>query len=201
MRTQFGLIEFVEGTLTLEKLLPKENIQDFLKSTSYEKFLREYVDLAENTSSLWNTVIGVTFCLGADSISIAEAVKWGSPGFSVLGQEVYEALADTMILEDSDVVWMPDGNASLARQIVRRLIPAVAPGNTIEDLVTAGFNVYPAKIERVVSGHPDVALVALVALDSTPDLALPLFMHISSVSCYQRTPRCGSCGTSIVAVD
>jgi len=33
-------------------------------------------------------------------------------------------------------------------------------------ILTAGFNVYPAEIERVVSGHPDVALVAV---GSIPD--------------------------------
>ncbi|MDB2400243.1 NAD(P)/FAD-dependent oxidoreductase [Porticoccaceae bacterium] len=137
---QQKLIAFVEGTLALKKPLPDKNIKEFLKRTSYENFLREYVGLAKNTSLLWNTVIGVTFCLGADSISIAEAVKWGSPGFSVLGQEAYEALADSMILEDSDVVWMPDGNASLARQMVRQLIPAAAPGSTIEDLITTRFD-------------------------------------------------------------
>jgi long-chain acyl-CoA synthetase len=33
-------------------------------------------------------------------------------------------------------------------------------------ILTAGFNVYPAEIERVVAGHPDVALVAV---GSIPD--------------------------------
>jgi long-chain acyl-CoA synthetase len=33
-------------------------------------------------------------------------------------------------------------------------------------ILTAGFNVYPAEIERVVAGHPDVALVAV---GSMPD--------------------------------
>jgi long-chain acyl-CoA synthetase len=28
-------------------------------------------------------------------------------------------------------------------------------------ILTAGYNVYPAEIERVVAGHPDVALVAV----------------------------------------
>lgn len=137
---QQKLIEFVEGTLALRKPLPKDNIKHFLKSTTYEEFLREYVGLAENSASLWNAIIGVTFCLGPDSISIAEAIKWGAPGFSMLGEEAYKALADTLILEESDIVWMPDGNASLTRQMVRRLIPAVAPGDTIEDLVTARFD-------------------------------------------------------------
>ena len=35
-------------------------------------------------------------------------------------------------------------------------------------IITAGFNVYPAEIERVVAGHPDVALVAV---GSIPDEA------------------------------
>ena len=35
-------------------------------------------------------------------------------------------------------------------------------------ILTAGFNVYPAEIERVVAGHPDVALVAV---GSIPDEA------------------------------
>jgi spermidine dehydrogenase len=137
---QQKLIAFVEGTLELQKVIPEENIKRFLKSTTYQAFLTDYVGLAEPTSSLWNTIIGVTFCLYPDSISIAEALKWGVPGFSVLGEEAYAALADTLIMEESDIVWMPDGNASLTRQMVRRLIPAVAPGDTIEDVVTARFD-------------------------------------------------------------
>ena len=137
---QQKLIAFVEGTLELQKAIPEEDIKRFLKSTTYQAFLTDYVGLAEPTSSLWNTIIGVTFCLYPDSISIAEALKWGVPGFSVLGEEAYAALADTLIMEESDIVWMPDGNASLTRQMVRRLIPAVAPGDTIEDVVTARFD-------------------------------------------------------------
>lgn len=34
----------------------------------------------------------------------------------------------------------PDGNASVARLLVRQLIPSVAPGNTMEDVVTAHFD-------------------------------------------------------------
>jgi spermidine dehydrogenase len=34
----------------------------------------------------------------------------------------------------------PDGNASVARLLVRKLIPGIAPGNTMEDVVTARFD-------------------------------------------------------------
>ena len=34
----------------------------------------------------------------------------------------------------------PDGNASIARLLVREMIPAAAPGNTMDDVVTARFD-------------------------------------------------------------
>jgi len=34
----------------------------------------------------------------------------------------------------------PDGNASIARLLVRQMVPAVAPGNTMEDIVTVRFD-------------------------------------------------------------
>jgi spermidine dehydrogenase len=34
----------------------------------------------------------------------------------------------------------PDGNASIARMLVRRLIPGVAPGNSMDDIVSARFD-------------------------------------------------------------
>ena len=34
----------------------------------------------------------------------------------------------------------PDGNASVARLFVRKLVPKVAPGNTMQDLVAARFD-------------------------------------------------------------
>jgi spermidine dehydrogenase len=40
----------------------------------------------------------------------------------------------------------PDGNASIARLMVRQMIPAVAPGNTMDDVVTARFDY--SKLDR-----------------------------------------------------
>jgi spermidine dehydrogenase len=45
--------------------------------------------------------------------------------------------------EDPDIYRypiFPDGNASVARLLVRKLIPSVAPGNSMQDLVTARFD-------------------------------------------------------------
>ena len=43
-------------------------------------------------------------------------------------------------MEEPYIYHFPDGNASLARLIVRSLIPGVAPGTTMEDVVTARFD-------------------------------------------------------------
>ncbi len=40
----------------------------------------------------------------------------------------------------SDTFHFPDGNASIARLLVRSLIPAALPGHSVEDVVTARAN-------------------------------------------------------------
>ncbi len=42
--------------------------------------------------------------------------------------------------EEPYIYHFPDGNASIARLLVRRLIPGVAPGRTMEDIVLAPFD-------------------------------------------------------------
>ena len=132
------LIRFIEGRVSLKKQVPADDIGGFLKGTSYKTFLTEYVGLQDLSCTLWNPYIVLTWGVGADSVSIYEAIKTGGPGLSVLGEDAMAIFAD--MAEDMDSVWLPDGNASLARQMVRRLIPAVAPGDTVEDLITARFN-------------------------------------------------------------
>ena len=43
-------------------------------------------------------------------------------------------------MEEPYIYHFPDGNASLARLLVRSLIPAVAPGSTMDDIVLAPFD-------------------------------------------------------------
>ncbi len=43
-------------------------------------------------------------------------------------------------MDEPYIYHFPDGNASLARLMVRDLIPAVAPGRGMEDIVMARFD-------------------------------------------------------------
>jgi spermidine dehydrogenase len=65
----------------------------------------------------------------------------GAPGFKSLGW--LGKLADKLLYDDDQpykATFFPDGNASIARLLVRRMIPDVAAGNTMEDIVTAKFD-------------------------------------------------------------
>ena len=134
------LLDFIEGNLPLEKALPSGDIRQTLSRISAKTFLTDYVGLSEETSALWTPYMNLTHCVGLDSLSLLEGFKTGLPGVKVLGPEVRSALAEGATTKEHNVVWMPDGNASLTRQMVRRLIPRVAPGTTLEDLIDVRFD-------------------------------------------------------------
>jgi len=135
------LIGFVDGSLELKKPLPDGDMLRTLKSIDYETFATEYVGLSKLTTRLFDPYLRVTFCVGTDSISILEGIKTGLPALSVLGPEAMKAAKSSgFAFEGVDYIFLPDGNASFARQIVRRLIPKVAPGKTVEDLIDARFD-------------------------------------------------------------
>ncbi len=69
----------------------------------------------------------------------------GYPGFQGLG---LPANKDFDAELEPYIHHFPDGNASIARLLVRRLIPRVAPGNSMEDIVTAKFDYSQLDRER-----------------------------------------------------
>src|ERR1019366_2876285 len=53
--------------------------------------------------------------------------------------------------EEPYIYHFPDGNASIARMLVRNFVPGIAPGSTMEDIVLARFDY--ARLD-----HPDNAI-------------------------------------------
>ena len=131
------LIQLANSTLQLVKPLPLGNMRKTLKSTSYKTFLLQHVGLAEKTCVLWDPILRVTYGVGVDGISILEAIKNGLPGAGIMGQEALAVIAKQDIPEGTDIVWFPDGNAGLTRTMVRRLIPQVAPGSSMDSIAEA----------------------------------------------------------------
>ena len=75
------------------------------------------------------------FGLGCDAVPAADARDLGYPGFQGLGLPAADAPA-----REPYIYHFPDGNASLARLLVRALVPEVAQGRGMDDVVLAAFD-------------------------------------------------------------
>lgn len=110
-----------------------------LSEISYDAFLRQYVKLSDQAAQVFrNRPCDFTaFC--SDGFPAYDAYNFGYPGFAAmkLPPPDPEAVAE---MDEPYIYHFPDGNAGLARMIVRSLIPGVAPGKTMEDIVLAKFD-------------------------------------------------------------
>lgn len=117
-----------------------------LRSISYEDYLRRYAGAPEEFILLLRkTHLGLWGC-GWDVLSALEATRWEMPGTTALG--VTDAIENDHESDDPYIFHFPDGNASLARLLVRKLLPAVAQGSTMEDMVGAQFDYSALDQER-----------------------------------------------------
>jgi len=119
------------------------NTRDYLKSRSYFEFIRDHhkVTSEEVLRLIRRTNLDI-WALGNESLSAAEAIAYGAPGLSpdnlerALGKRTFQ---EYKYYTDPYIHHFPDGNATIARLLVRRLIPGVGQGNDMEDVVTAKF--------------------------------------------------------------
>ncbi len=114
--------------------VPERLKEDYLYSMSYRDFLERHVGITE--PDVFKALEGLTTdsCLGLDATMAGDAIIYsGLPGGRAAGLEKDDD-------EDPYIHHFPDGNASIARLLVRNMIPAVAPGTSMEDIVTAQFD-------------------------------------------------------------
>lgn len=109
-----------------------------LSAMSYGDYLSKYWKLSARAISTFQDRSHDFFAVGIDLLPALEAASSGYPGFAGLGLPVHPNEAAK--LEDPYIYHFPDGNASIARLLVRRLMPAVAPGTTMDDIVMAPFD-------------------------------------------------------------
>jgi spermidine dehydrogenase len=125
------LLRVLNGGLHMLNI-PEEELQNYIKTHSYFDYLRETLGvddpgvlrMARNSGLDWAST-------GTDLMSIAAAKSCGAMGFAPVA--VYD--------EDNRYIHhFPDGNAGVARALVKRLIPNVAKGRNAEELVLAKFD-------------------------------------------------------------
>jgi len=144
--------ELMRLLTTRENVLPeqeKSDEDDYLNSISYREFLSEHMDIREpEVYAIFENLMS-DWCLGIEAVPAIEAFYWGLPGVNATsrgGDKDRMARWFGHGSESSPTYHFPDGNTSVARMLVRDMIPDVAPGNTIEDLVLATFDY--SKLDR-----------------------------------------------------
>ena len=102
-------------------------------------FLQVAYDMPDEGLRLLNRRSGPMWGLGLDALSVRETVLEWMLG-EAAAESTYPFLQDTLEPRDESqpyIFHFPDGNASLARMLVRALIPGSIAGTTMEDVVTA----------------------------------------------------------------
>lgn len=107
---------------------------DRLRRTSYRDYLLKVVGVPEEVYYLFRDAIRGLWGVGWDALSTLEAWRIGMPGTQKLALE--SLLPDEKEKEEPYIFHFPDGNAGIARALVRKLIPAALPGSSMEELVS-----------------------------------------------------------------
>jgi spermidine dehydrogenase len=132
--------DYMEGKSKDEKL-------SRLSSISYVEFLKEDVNASDEVISFFWMWRASYMGNGVDLTPAYVAMAYGLPGVAGLDlvNEI-EELSDLIGRDHKDDFYFPDGNASIARMLVRKLIPEVASGDTMHNIVSAKFDY--SKLDR-----------------------------------------------------
>jgi spermidine dehydrogenase len=123
------LIEFLGGERDFLDDLSLGETWDYINGTGYNQFFIERVGLSDESLPILNALILHLHGLSGWHLSVAEAITGGAPGIKSIGwtgkatAEVAGVFLDSLL----NARMFPDGNASVARLLVHKLIPRVAP--------------------------------------------------------------------------
>lgn len=130
--------------------LSKEELQEYISTKSYFGYLKNTlgVDDPGVLEMARNSCID-NLGPGADVATIEEALETGGLGLEpeslkdVLGEEGFidyvEDYGNIMLEDDPYIHHFPDGNATIARSLVKKMIPNVGKGDNAEEIVTSKF--------------------------------------------------------------
>ncbi len=126
-----------------------------LARISYAKYLTETVAVSDELVKLLQAFPHGLFGVGIDAVAAQDAWGLGMPGFAglKLDEKPGKGMNRDAIRDDEAEKYFfhfPDGNASIARLLVRKLIPAAIPGSSTADVVLAKANY--ARLDEPSSG-------------------------------------------------
>jgi spermidine dehydrogenase len=149
IQIQGAKIDYLPGLSSEEK-------KDRLSRISYEAFLRDLVQAEPAVLHFYHARTMGEWGVGTDAVSALDCWGFGMPGFQGMRLKKgsiprmgytpagYEDTGGSLRLH------FPDGNATIARLLVRNLIPSAVPGEGVENVVTSRVDY--AQLDR--NEHP-----------------------------------------------
>ncbi len=121
----------------LSGLTKREKI-NLLSGISYTDFLHQYTSTPKQATDIFRDNIRGFWGVGWDALSAMEGVRLGAPGMGAMG------LKDPGLPGQEGgepyIFHFPDGNAGVARLLVRKLMPHTLAGQSMEDVVRASLD-------------------------------------------------------------
>ncbi len=113
-----------------------------LARMSYTDFVTKVWKLDAGVLRFYQTRTHSLFGVGVDAVPAQDAFGLGLPGFAGMGLDDQPGPGqnfDSIRNAEAESYYFhfPDGGATMARLLVRRLIPDAIPGSTLDDVVTA----------------------------------------------------------------
>jgi spermidine dehydrogenase len=141
-RVQADIARIYEARLDYLPGLTSDEKKAQLARISYRDYLVNVTKADPGVVPFFQAMTHGEWGVGIDAVGALEVWPFHFPGFQGLGLEPGPAphmgfTAAGYASGGSDTFHFPDGNASIARLLVRSLLPAVLPGHTAEDVVTA----------------------------------------------------------------
>ncbi len=126
-----------------------------LARTSYASFLKDVAGVHEDIIKMYQALPHPLFGVGIDAVSAQDAWGFDLPGLDGMKLDPTPGKGmnrDAIPNEEAEKYFFhfPDGNATIARLLVRKLIPDAMPGNSSSDVILSRANY--AKLDD--SGSP-----------------------------------------------
>jgi len=131
IRLQHARVDYMPG------LTPNQKKNNLIK-TSYKDFLLQSVKVHPDVVKVFQSSTHDIYAVGIDAVSAYDCAGEGFPGFK--GMNLPKSGEQNPEQDEPYIFHFPDGNASIARMLVRSLVPGALPGHTMEDIVTARAN-------------------------------------------------------------
>ena len=150
-----AIVQIQEGQIDYLPGLSSDDKKQRLSRMSYEAFLRDLVHADPSVLNFYHARTMGEWGVGTDAVSALDCWGFGMPGFQGMNlakgsiQRMGFTPAGYADTGGSFRLHFPDGNATIARLLVRDLIPNAVPGDSVDDVVTARVNY--AQLDRSTS--------------------------------------------------